>query len=82
MVGVLVAFIRVVYGRMIYMPLPSPTKLFTYESCYFLTSALISLLEVSNFDLSLLLPVFFFCLCMSFIFPANLPSYLRCNPGN
>ena len=23
-----------------------------------------------------------FCLCMSFIFPANLPSYLRCNPGN
>ena len=58
--------------------LKSPTNLFTYKSCCFLTSALISLLKVSNFDLSLLLPVFF-CLCMSFIFPANLPSYLRCN---
>ena len=23
-----------------------------------------------------------FCLCMSFIFPAKLSSYLRCNPGN
>ena len=23
-----------------------------------------------------------FCLCMSFISPGNLPSYLRCNPGN
>ena len=39
--------------------LTSPTKLFTYKSCCFLTSALISLLKVSNFDLSLLLPVFF-----------------------
>ena len=38
--------------------LTSLTKLFTYKSC-FLTSALISLLKVSNFDLSLLLPVFF-----------------------
>ena len=61
--------------------LTSPTKLFTYKSCCFLTSTLISLLKVSNFDLSLLLPVFF-CLCMGFISPANLPSYLRCNPGN
>ena len=61
--------------------LTSPTKLFTYKSCCFLTSALISLLKVSKFDLSLLLSVFF-CLCMSFIFPANLPSHLRCNPGN
>ena len=39
--------------------LTSPAKLFTYKSCCFLTSALISLLKVSNFDLSLLLPVFF-----------------------
>ena len=39
--------------------LTSPTKLFTYKSCCFLTSASISLLKVSNFDLSLLLPVFF-----------------------
>ena len=39
--------------------LTSPTKLFTYKSCCFLTSALISLLKVSNFDRSLLLPVFF-----------------------
>ena len=39
--------------------LPTFTKLFTYKSCCFLTSALISLLKVSNFDLSLLLPVFF-----------------------
>ena len=39
--------------------LTSPTKLFTYKSCCFLTSAMISLFTVSNFDLSLLLPVFF-----------------------
>ena len=39
--------------------LTSPTKLFTYKSCWFLTSALISLLKVSNVDISLLLPVFF-----------------------
>ena len=39
--------------------LTSPTKLFTYKACCFLTSALISLLKVSNFDRSLLLPVFF-----------------------
>ena len=58
--------------------LTSPTKLFTYISCCFLTSALISLLKVSNFDLSLLLPVFFAFL--SYTFPENLPSYLRCNP--
>ena len=38
--------------------LTSPTKLFTYKSCCFLTSALISLRKVSNFDLSLLLPSF------------------------
>ena len=43
--------------------LTSPTKLFTYKSCCFLTSALISLLKVSNFDLSLLLPVFFAFAC-------------------
>ena len=35
----------------------SPTKLLTYKSYCFLTSAFISLLKVSNFDLSLLLPV-------------------------
>ena len=29
MVGVFVAFIRVVYGRMIYMSLPHRTRLFT-----------------------------------------------------
>ena len=39
--------------------LTSLTILFTYTSCCFLTSALISLLTVSNFDLSLLLSVFF-----------------------
>ena len=50
--------------------LTSPTKLFTYKSCCFLTSALIFLLKVSNFDLSLLL--LSFCLCMSFISPVNL----------
>ena len=33
-------------------------KLFTCKSCCFLTSALIFVLKVSNFDLSLLLPVF------------------------
>ena len=37
--------------------LPSPTKLFTYRSCCFLISALISLLKVSNLDLILALPV-------------------------
>ena len=31
--------------------LTSPTKLFTYNSCCFLISALISLLKVSNFVL-------------------------------
>ena len=41
-----------------FMSLTSPTN-FTYKSCCFLTSALISLLNVSKFDLSLLLPVFF-----------------------
>ena len=46
--------------------LTSPTKLFTYKSCCFLTSALISLLKVSNFDLSLLLPVFFAFAWVSF----------------
>ena len=39
--------------------LTSPTKLLTYKSCCFRTSALVSLLKVSNFDLSLLLPVGF-----------------------
>ena len=39
--------------------LTSPTKLFTYISCCFLTSALISLLNVSNFDLS--------CYCLYFL---------------
>ena len=37
-------------------------------------------LKVSNFDISLLLPVFFAFAWV--IFPANLPSYLRCSPGN
>ena len=36
----------------------SPTELFTYKSCCFLISSLISLLKVLNFDLSFLLPVF------------------------
>ena len=39
--------------------LTSPTKLFTYKSCFFLTWSLISRIKVSNFDLSFLLPVFF-----------------------
>ena len=33
MVGVFVAFIRVVHGRMIYMSLPNPTRLFTCKPC-------------------------------------------------
>ena len=45
----------------------SPTKLLTYKSCCFLTSAFISLLKVSNFDLSLLLPVFFAFACALFL---------------
>ena len=36
------------------LALTSPTKLFTYKSCCFLTSSLISLLKVSNFDLGFL----------------------------
>ena len=57
------------------------TKIFTYKSCCFLTSALISLLKSFKFwsKFAIACP---FCLCMSFISPANLPSYLRCNPGN
>ena len=52
-----------------YFALTSPTKLFTYKSCCFLTSAFISLLKVSNFDLSLLL---------RFAFPhLNLPHLTR-----
>ena len=39
-------------------------KLFTYKSFCFLTSSLISLLKVLNFDLSFLLPAFF---CFSMI---------------
>ena len=35
----------------------SPTKLFAYKSCCFRTSALISILNGSNFDQSLLLHV-------------------------
>ena len=42
----------------------SPTKLLTYKSCCFLTSALISILKVSNVYLSLLLPVFFAYACV------------------
>ena len=49
----------------------SATKLLPYKSYCFFTSAFISLLKVSNFDLSLLLAV----LC--FISSTNLPSYLR-----
>ena len=45
----------------------SPTKLLTYKSYCFLTSAFISLLKVSNFDLSLLLPVFFAFACVLFL---------------
>ena len=45
----------------------SPTKLLTYKSCCVLTSAFISLLKVSNFDLSLLLPVFFAFACALFL---------------
>ena len=53
----------------------SPTKLFTYKSC-FLTSALIVLLKVSNIDLSLLLSVFFVFAWVLF-FLRIFPSYLR-----
>ena len=40
------------------------TKLMTCKPCCILTSAFISLLKVSNFDLSLLLPVFFAFSCV------------------
>ena len=45
----------------------SRTKLLTYKSCCFLTSAFISLLKVSNCDLSLLLPVFYAFACVLFL---------------
>ena len=43
------------------------TKLLTYKSCCFLTLAFISLLKVSNFNPSLLLPVFFAFACILFL---------------
>ena len=42
------------------LALTSPTKLFTYRSCCFLISALISLLKDSNFALLFAIPDFFF----------------------
>ena len=50
----------------------SPTKLLTIKSFCFLTLAFISRLKVSNFDLSLLLPVYFAFACVLF-FSTNLP---------
>ena len=63
----------------IYVPieaLMSTTKLLTYKSCCFLTSAFISPLKVSNFDLKFTTAsLFLFCMCL--ISSTNLPSYLR-----
>ena len=59
-------FLLTIYVRLksLGFALMSPTKSLTYKSCCLLTSAFISLLKVSNFDLSLLLPVFFACACV------------------
>ena len=61
------------------LALTSPTKLLTYKSCCFQTSALISLLKVSVFDQSLLLHVYFAFAWVLF-FSANLPSNRRGYP--
>ena len=45
----------------------SPTKLLTYKSCCFLTSAFISFLKVSNFGLNLPLQAFFAFACVLFL---------------
>ena len=57
------------------LTLMSPFNLLQHKLCCFLISALNSW----NLDLSILLPVFLFCFCASFIPFSNLPSNLRCN---